>query len=359
LTASEKTKKRTDPVPNNPSLTDSHEGSPSAVTTRSALASRFIELVADKLIATEAVFRHHLGSDVPFIDKAGEYISQGGGKRVRPALLLLAARLLGHDGEEEITYAAVVEFIHTATLIHDDVIDHASLRRGQTTLNNLWGNNLTVLLGDWIYTKAMQMALGHGQVDVIQRLCHATLKMTEGELLALQRLGAPDLTIEEYFEIIERKTAHLFAAACSIPSLIPPHRPEAGQVLSRYGRALGTCFQLVDDLLDFTARESELGKPVLSDLKEGKLTLPLILLLPRVETGKRRLIEWVLEDRSFSRVSAQEILDLVRSEGTLEEVTAMAEEYAAEAKRELEFFPPSDAREALEFAPDFVLYRRS
>ncbi|HKI04145.1 MAG TPA: polyprenyl synthetase family protein [Thermoanaerobaculia bacterium] len=348
-------------MPNQP-LSSSHEGSasaPSAVTARSALTSRFIELVADKLVATEDVFRHHLGSDVPFIQKAGEYIFEGGGKRVRPALLLLTARLLGHDGEEEVTYAAVVEFIHTATLIHDDVIDHASLRRGQVTLNNVWGNNLTVLLGDWIYTKAMQMALSHGQVDVIQRLCQATLKMTEGELLAYQRLGAPDLMIDEYFEIIDRKTAHLFSAACSIPSLIPPSRPEAGQVLSRYGRALGICFQLVDDLLDFTARESELGKPVLSDLKEGKLTLPLILLLPRVQTAQRRLVEWVLEDRSFSRVSAQEILDLVRSEGTLEEVTAMAEEYAAEAKRELEFFPPSDAREALEFAPDFVLYRRS
>jgi octaprenyl-diphosphate synthase len=348
-------------VPNQP-LVNPQEGPSSALQARSArtvTASRFIDLVADKLIATEAIFRHHLGSDVPFIQKAGEYIAQGGGKRVRPALLLLAARLLGHDGEEEVTYAAVVEFIHTATLIHDDVIDHATLRRGQTTLNNLWGNNLTVLLGDWIYTKAMQMALSHGQVDVIQRLCQATLKMTEGELLAFQRLGAADLTIDEYFEIIDRKTAHLFAAACSIPSLIPPHRPEAGQVLTRYGRALGICFQLVDDLLDFTARESELGKPVLSDLKEGKLTLPLILVLPRAQTRERRLIEWVLEDRSFNRVSPQEILDLVRSEGTLEEVSAMAEEYAAEAKRELEFFPPSDAREALEFAPDFVLYRRS
>lgn len=348
-------------MPNQP-LVNPQEGPSSALQARSArtvTANRFIDLVADKLIATEAIFRHHLGSDVPFIQKAGEYIAQGGGKRVRPALLLLAARLLGHDGEEEVTYAAVVEFIHTATLIHDDVIDHATLRRGQTTLNNLWGNNLTVLLGDWIYTKAMQMALSHGQVDVIQRLCQATLKMTEGELLAFQRLGAADLTIDEYFEIIDRKTAHLFAAACSIPSLIPPHRPEAGQVLTRYGRALGICFQLVDDLLDFTARESELGKPVLSDLKEGKLTLPLILVLPRAQTRERRLIEWVLEDRSFNRVSPQEILDLVRAEGTLEEVSAMAEEYAAEAKRELELFPPSDAREALEFAPDFVLYRRS
>ncbi|HEX6899917.1 MAG TPA: polyprenyl synthetase family protein [Thermoanaerobaculia bacterium] len=344
----------------NPPIADSH--SPGAVVgaaARSAQAGRFIDLVAGKLMATEEIFRHHLGSDVPFIDHAGRYLADGGGKRVRPALLLLASRLLGHDGDEEITYAAVVEFIHTATLIHDDVIDHASLRRGQSTLNDLWGNNLTVLLGDWIYTKAMQMALSHGQVEVIQRLCQATLKMTEGELLAFQRLGAPDLTVDEYFEIIDRKTAHLFAAACSIPSLIPPCRPEAGQVLTRYGRSLGICFQLVDDLLDFTSRESELGKPVLSDLKEGKLTLPLILLLPRVDAARRHLVEWVLEDRAFSRVSPQEILDLVRAEGTLEEVTAMAEEYAAEAKRALEIFPPSDARDALEFAPDFVLHRRS
>ncbi len=322
-------------------------------------AGRFLDLVADKLAATEAVFHRHLDSDVPFIHKAGVYIAQGGGKRVRPALLLLAARLLGHDGDEEVTYAAVVEFIHTATLIHDDIIDHARLRRGQATLNHLWGNNLTVLLGDWIYTTAMQMALSHGQLEVVQLLCSATLRMTEGELLAYERLGAPDLPVEEYFEIIDRKTAHLFAAACSIPALIRPQRPEAGQVLHRYGRALGTCFQLVDDLLDFTAREAELGKPVLSDLKEGKLTLPLLLLLPRVDAARRRLVETVLEDRGFARVAPEEILELVRVEGTIEEVSALAETYAAKAKQELEVFPPGDAREALEFAPDFVLHRRT
>jgi octaprenyl-diphosphate synthase len=321
--------------------------------------SRFVDLVAGKLVATEAVFRHHLDSDVPFIHQAGDYIFSGGGKRVRPALLLLTARMLGHDGDEEVTYGAVIELIHTATLIHDDIIDHASLRRGQATLNNLWGNNLTVLLGDWLYTKAMQMALAHGQVEVIRRLCDATLKMTEGELLAFQRLGAVDLSVDEYFEIIDRKTAHLFAAACSIPTLIPPQRPEAAPVLDRYGRSLGICFQLVDDLLDFTARESELGKPVLSDLKEGKLTLPLILLLSRIRPAERRLIETVLEDRSFARVAPQQILDLVHAEGTLEEVREMAEGYAARAKRELEVFPPGDARDALELAPDFVLHRRS
>jgi len=321
--------------------------------------TRFLDLVAPKLEATEEIFRRSLASDVPFIQEAGVYLADGGGKRVRPALLLLASRLLGHDGDEDVTYAAVVELIHTATLIHDDVIDHADLRRGRTTVNRLWGNHPTVLLGDWIYTLAMQKALSHGRVEVIQRLVGATLRMTEGELLALQRLGSVDLPVEEYFRIIDRKTAHLFAAACSVPALIPPIRPGAGDKLARYGESLGVCFQLVDDLLDFTGRREELGKPVLSDLKEGKLTLPLILLLPRVSAARRRLVEQVLEDRDFVRVAPEQILELVRSEGTLEEVREMAEGYAARAKAELASLPGGEAREALELAPDFILYRRS
>ncbi|MDX1632167.1 MAG: polyprenyl synthetase family protein [Thermoanaerobaculia bacterium] len=319
---------------------------------------RFLALVADKLAATEELFRNHLDADVPFIHEAGAYLADSGGKRMRPALLLLTSKLLGHDGEEEITYAAVVEFIHTATLIHDDIIDHASLRRGQATVNHLWGNSRTVLLGDWIYTTAMDLALSHGNLEIVRILCQATLKMTEGELLALDRLGATDLTPEEYFSIIERKTAHLFAAAATIPSYMKPVRPEGRSALVRYGRALGNCFQLVDDLLDFTAREEEIGKPVLSDLKEGKLTLPLILLLPRVDEADRRLVERVLEDRSFRRVDAGEILDLVESEGTLEEVEQMARGYALRAREALDSFPPGEAREALEFAPEFVLHRR-
>ena len=321
--------------------------------------ARFLGLVADKLLATEEVFRHHLASDVPFIDHAGEYLAASGGKRMRPALLLLTARLLGHDGEEEVTYAAVVEYIHTATLIHDDIIDHATLRRGQTTVNELWGNSLTVLLGDWLYTNAMSMALTHGNLPVVRRLCDATLKMVEGELLALDRLGAVDLGVDEYFRIIERKTAHLFAAACSVPCLIPPARPEAGRALERYGRALGTCFQLVDDLLDFTASEDELGKPVLSDLKEGKLTLPLILLLPRIDPAERRLVQQVLEDRAFSRVAPEQVLELVSREGTVDEVEGMALDFADEAREALDMFPPSEAHEALELAPDYVLHRRN
>ncbi len=319
---------------------------------------RFLSLIGDKLAATEEVFRAHLTSDVPFIQHAGEYLAGSGGKRMRPALLLLVARLLGHDGDEEVTYAAVVEFIHTATLIHDDVIDHAALRRGQTTINELWGNSLTVLLGDWLYTNAMRMALSHGNLEVVRELCDATLRMVEGELLALQRLGSIDLTVDEYFGIIDRKTAHLFSAACSVPCLIAPARPDARRALQRYGKSLGTCFQLVDDLLDFTASEAELGKPVLSDLKEGKLTLPLILLLPRVAPAERRLVQQVLEDRAFERVAPEQVLDVVAREGTVDEVEEMAHDFAEEARLTLEAFPPGDAREALELAPDFVLNRR-
>ena len=324
-----------------------------------AAAARFLDLIAEPLAATEKLFHQRLDSDVPFIRRAGEYIFRGGGKRMRPALLLLSARMLNREGEEAVTYAAVVELIHTATLIHDDIIDHAVLRRGQRTINELWGNSLTVLLGDWLYTSAMEMALAHHNLPVLGRLCTATLRMTEGELLTLERLGSPELTVDEYFAIIDRKTARLFDAACSLPALIPQPQVEAEAVLSRYGRSLGVCFQLVDDLLDYTASVTELGKPVLSDLKEGKLTLPLLLARPRLAPHQRQKIAWVLEDRGFQRVAADEILELVHREGTLDEVSELAQSHAAEARAALETLPPGEARDALEMAPDLVLHRRS
>ncbi len=327
-------------------------------TVRPSAGARYFALIADKLERTEEVFRRSLASDVPFIEDAGAYIFEGGGKRMRPALVLLSAELLGRDGDEEVTYAAVVEVIHSASLVHDDIIDHAELRRSKPTVNQVWGNSKTVLLGDWLYTTAMGMALSHGNLEVVKRLCDATLRMTEGELLALDRLGAIDLTSDEYFEIIERKTARLFAAAASVPALMTPARLDAAAVLADYGKALGICFQLVDDLLDFTAREGELGKPVLSDLREGKLTLPLLLALPRLDAARRQAIAKVLEDGAFSRVDSAEVLDIVSSEGTLEETRELAERYAVEARRQLAFLPPGEAREALELAPDFVLNRR-
>jgi octaprenyl-diphosphate synthase len=320
--------------------------------------ARYFSLIRDKLSRTDEVFRQALTSEVPFIEEAGEYIFAGGGKRMRPALVLLVAKMLERDGDEEVTYAAVVEMIHSATLIHDDIIDHATLRRSRPTVNKVWGNSKTVLLGAWLYTTAMNMALSHGNLEVVKRLCEATLRMTEGELLALDRLGAIDLTREEYFSIIERKTAHLFAAAASVAALMTPAHQDAEVVLTDYGRALCTCFQLVDDLLDFTARENELGKPVLSDLKEGKLTLPLLLALPRIDDRRRGWIAAVLEDGAFARIGPERILEVVEAEGTLEETRELAQSYAGTAQSRLAFFPPSEARDALEFAPDFVLHRR-
>lgn len=337
--------------PNPPLATAARESEPPS-------AVRYLDLIADKLAATEEVFRTDLESDVPFVQQAGEYLFNGGGKRVRPALLLLSARLLGRDSDEEVTYAAAVELIHTATLVHDDIIDRSTLRRGRRTVNELWGNSLTVLLGDWLYTRALQKALEHGNLAVIRLLCEATARMTEGELLAQQRLGAVDLSLDEYFHIIDRKTAQLFGAAAAIPSLMAPADEVAGEALSRYGKALGTCFQVVDDLLDFTSSERELGKPVLGDLADGKLTLPLILALPRLGRTGRRAIERVLEDRGFERTSTTEILDLVAREGTLEEAAEIASAWAESAREALTGLPANEAREALELAPDFVLNRR-
>lgn len=323
-----------------------------------AKGARFLSLVSDQLEATEELIKERIASDIPFITEAGEYIFNGGGKRVRPALLLLSSRMLGNHRAEDVTYAAVIELIHTATLIHDDIIDDSKLRRGRTTVHNVWDNSQAVLLGDWLYTTSMQMALSHGHLDVVQTLCDATLRMTEGELLVLERLGAIDITRDEYFDIVERKTAHLFAAACAIPALGTENGGQR-QALEDYGRALGLCFQLVDDLLDFTESEASLGKPVLSDLKGGKLTLPLILLLPRLDSSRRRWIEWVLEDREFSRVEPEQILELVTGTGVIEEVRELAESHALAARKALERFPAGDARDALEFAPEFVLNRRS
>ncbi len=339
-------------MPRNPSLAVA----PEMVT--AARGAHFLALVAEGLAAAEALMREQTTCEISFIEEASEHIFNGGGKRVRPALLLLSSRMLGSESAEDITYAAVVELIHTATLVHDDIIDDSKLRRGRTTVHNIWDNSQAVLLGDWLYTTSMKMALGHDRLDVVRKLCDATLRMTEGELLVLQRLGASDISRDEYFDIIDRKTAYLFASACSIPAIAAGNEADLN-ALEQYGRSLGLCFQLVDDLLDFTETEAALGKPALSDLKGGKLTLPLVLLMPRLSARHRRWIEKVLEDREFLRVEPEQILELVSSAGVVEEVREMAKSYALAAQSALESFPASEARDALEFAPEFVLNRRS
>jgi octaprenyl-diphosphate synthase len=274
-------------------------------------------------------------------------------------VLLMAARMAGYTGERAILYASVIEFIHTATLVHDDIIDEAELRRGREAVHTRWGNHLTVLFGDFLYLKSMSLALTQDSLEIIRLLCDVTLRIVEGEIYQLTKNGDVELTEEEHLDIVRRKTAFLFAGCAKIGAMLGSTTREQQEAMWEYGLNIGMAFQIVDDLLDFTARQEELGKPVLSDLKEGKLTLPLILLLPRLDAARRRRLEQVLEDRDFRRVAPAEVLEMVAAAGTLDEAADIARRHADLAQQQLTAFPPSDARDALEYAPEFVLNRRA
>jgi octaprenyl-diphosphate synthase len=322
-----------------------------------AYSERVLELLASKLELVEEELRRHFRSQITTISDVGEHILLGGGKRLRPALLLLVSKMLRYDGYRDVTYGAVVEFIHTATLVHDDIIDEADVRRGLTSINYRWGNNLTVLVGDYIFMHSMHIALGEGNLDVLRLLSNVTIRMIEGEILGLEHSGRADLSSEDYFDVVGRKTAALFGACCRIPGYLVDLPEASAQSLYNYGFNLGVCFQLVDDLLDFTSSTEVLGKPVLSDLKEGKVTLPLILALPRATIREREIVTRVASTKSFDGIDPNEIRQIVNRYDTLEETREIARDYANRARRALEPFGPSPARETLEAALDFVLER--
>ena len=305
----------------------------------------------------EEELRRNFRSKIVTIHDVGEHILGGGGKRLRPSLLLLVAQMLRYDGYRDVVYGAVVEFIHTATLIHDDIIDEADVRRGRTSVNYGWGNNLTVLVGDYIFMHSMHMALGEGNLDILRLLSDATIKMIEGEILGTERNGRTDLSAEDYFEIVSRKTAALFGATCRIPAYLVDLPESSAAALFNYGYNLGICFQLIDDLLDFTSSTEVLGKPALSDLKEGKLTLPLILATPRATARERELIARVATMRTFDGIDPAEILAIVNRYDTIEQTRDIAREYAQRARMALDPFAASPAKETLEMALDFVVER--
>jgi octaprenyl-diphosphate synthase len=284
-------------------------------------------------------------------------VQEGGGKRVRPALLLLASRLSGFRGERAVTLASTVEFIHTASLLHDDIIDEATTRRGRRSVNSRWGNDITVLLGDFLYTKAMAMALSQDNLRILRLLSDVTLRLIEGEILEIEHNGNMAVTVEDHLDTIRRKTADLFAACTRIGAILGSVGEAREAALADYGLNLGLCFQMVDDLLDFTAEEKTLGKPVANDLREGKVTLPMIFLLRHGGAAAEAKVRTVLEDRAFSRVSRDDLVRLARDCGALEEARAMAERCADEARASLLAFEPSPYREALEALPGFILAR--
>ena len=320
--------------------------------------ARAYDLIADKLADVEKELLLHFRSPIPTIDGIGNYLADAGGKRLRPALLLLVSRLLGYEGDKDVRYAAVIEFIHTATLVHDDIIDEARLRRGRTSANARWGNNLTVLFGDYLYTKSMGIALDEGDLIILKLLSDTTLSMIEGEIIAIEKTGDVTVTREEALDIIRRKTADLFSAACRLPAHFAPRGDLfAAERLGEYGRCLGVAFQLIDDLLDYTGSEASVGKPVLNDLREGKLTMPLLLALPRASRKERELVATVAREREFRSVEPAEILSVAERYEGIADTRALARDYAGAARVALGTFPDSEAKDGLLLATESVIDR--
>ena len=323
----------------------------------SADLAQIFEPIREDLEAVEQEFVRHIQSRVALIPEMGRYIQKSGGKRVRPAVLLMAARLAGYTGDRAVLYASVVEFIHTATLVHDDIIDGADLRRGRLAVHSRWGNDITVLLGDYLYIKSMAMALTQDSLEIIRLLCDVTLRMIEGELYQLTKTGDVDISEEEHFEIIRRKTAFLFGGCAQIGGMLGGVTPEQETALREYGFNLGVAFQLVDDLLDYTADQVALGKPIGGDLREGKVTLPVILLLQRGGDQADRLVRAVVQDRAVTPEQWRELLGLLREHRATDLAYERAVEYATRAKSCLAAFSPGRERDALMALPDYVLAR--
>jgi octaprenyl-diphosphate synthase len=314
------------------------------------------ELLRDDLAAIEREFGRDTVSDVRAITEIGEHLRAGGGKRIRPALLLLAARLFDYEGRGAIRLGAVVEIIHTATLVHDDIIDEAQTRRGRPAANTQWGNSKCVLAGDWLYMQAFKIAVQERNFRILDTLIELTQQMVEGELLQVEKLGKL-ISLDEHFDLIFRKTACLFSVCMRMGAILGGATPEQEESLAQYGRDLGMAFQIVDDVLDLTASESILGKPVASDLREGKVTMAVIHALERCTAAERVAIETVVREQGFDGVTHSQILAILNRYGSLDAASARAMQYAALARNAICDFPDSEIKRALLWAPDFVVAR--
>ena len=314
------------------------------------------ELLRDDLVALEDEFGRDTVSNVGAITEIGEYLRAGGGKRIRPALLLLSAKLLNYQGRGAVRLGAVVEIIHTATLVHDDIIDDAKTRRGRPAANTQWGNSKCVLAGDWLYMQAFKIAVQERNFRILDTLIELTQQMVEGELLQMERLGKL-ITLDEHFDLIFRKTACLFSVCMRLGAILGGASPEQEDALRKYGHDLGMAFQIVDDVLDLTASEEVLGKPVASDLREGKVTMALIHAIEHCTAKERAKIETILNDRAFNGVTHTDILAILERYGSLDVATSRAAQYAESACKSICFFPDSEIKRALLWAPEFVVAR--
>ncbi len=293
----------------------------------------------------DAVIHRRLSSQVALVNQISHYIVNAGGKRVRPMLLLLVAQALGDRSGHRHELAAVVEFIHTATLLHDDVVDESSLRRGRSTANAMFGNAASVLVGDFLYSRAFQMMVSTNRIRVMEVLAEATNVIAEGEVLQLMNMHDPDISVDDYLRVIEYKTAKLFEASARLGALICDATPEVEEACAAYGRALGTAFQLIDDLLDYEGSTAELGKNVGDDLREGKPTLPLLVAMQRGTPEQAALIRQAIVEGEVDKLP--QIVEIVRATGALEATREAAKEQAQLAAAQLDLLPASQWREAM------------
>lgn len=317
------------------------------------------QLVAPELALVEDELLGYTRSEVAPISEIGEYLLNAGGKRLRPALLLLTAKMLGPVSPTAVRLAAVVEFIHNATLVHDDIIDAADTRRGRPSANSHWGNSMTVLAGDWLYMRSFAVALGEKNLDVLNTLIEITQKMVEGELLQLTYLGKSAVTERQLLDIVERKTAYLFSGCTKLPALAAGMNHGSAERLADIGKSLGMAFQLVDDLLDLTSTKAVLGKPVANDLKEGKMTLPVLYAIRNGNREAALKVQQVLDERDFRTVDRADILRLVEQSQGLDRTRKLAQDYAGRAVQMLAEFPPSIYRDAIVRIPEFILNRNA
>lgn len=316
-----------------------------------------LALIGDDLKNVEKQFKKDLESNVPLIRKVGEYVLASGGKRIRPALLLLAARLLEYNGNRHVPIASVVEFIHTATLLHDDVVDSANLRRGLASANSLWGNEASVLVGDFLFSKSFSLMVADGDLNVLRVLADATTRIAEGEVLQLICTSDVEITEERYVEVVVCKTAELLAAACQAGAIIGNATPQQEAALSAFGMDIGIAFQLMDDTLDYVADEKEFGKSIGHDLEEGKITLPLIQTLRLCSDEEREMVAEIIEKDELGPEDFDHVLELVNRFGGIEYTVNRAKEHIASAKAHLGIFADSPVRKALFRLADYVVTR--
>jgi octaprenyl-diphosphate synthase len=325
-------------------------------------AREIFELVREDLVKVEQELSRQSAAAFQPVSEITSYLLGGGGKRVRPALLLLChgyAAGRHADTGSAVKLAAVVELLHSATLIHDDVIDSADTRRGRPSANSRWGNHCSVLAGDWLYMQSFQIALQERNFHVLDVLIDLTQKMVEGELIQLSKIGRIDMTEDDALRLATHKTACLFSGCARLGAVLGGFDDASEEAVADYGRYSGLAFQLVDDLLDFTASSEQLGKPVLSDLKEGKVTLPLIYAMENGHREARELVARVLEEKEFHSVQPEKLVALVHDSGAIDRTRALAHEYAARAKACINSVGDSEYARALHTLPDFILDREN